>query len=206
MDQELPIIQQISWITSDAFDPEKVIIGDPVKTGGEYFRSNILYMYENSQESRNLCITTLRDPESYMTCNKVEREMFGNVETNHTNASFVFNGKNSNHVAFYTFFGKILEKIKQLSGISDISLPFADYDEKSILYARLIESNNRIVYTAAYDDTKQVDIRELRQVLARPAFIFTLTYKDKTQAKLRVQLAQMYVNKYFNVFPLANQN
>lgn len=208
----LPKIQSINWVTSESFDESKIFLSEPVATGGPYMRRSVMYTYDGHTEPKDLCVTTVRDPGGLIFCKSVEKEKFGQgdkrVETNHTTAMFTLKGDNPHHVKLYKLLGIVLKRVSELSGISvaNIKLPIVDFDDKSLLYTRLIQSNDGKIYSAAYTNDKQIDVRDVSNAMTRPAILFTLTYKDKSQGRLRVQLSQMFVDRIIESFPLANRD
>lgn len=209
-DGSLPRIQHISWATPETYNGANVSLGSPVSVFGGYHRRTVLYRYSPDSEPKPLVITTLRDMDAFLICREIFKESFGSgdsrVETNKSSASFFLKGDNPQHVSFYDLLAKVMEQVKTISGHENVKMPVLDLEGQSILYARLIESNTGQIYTSAYNDTNQIDVRTVRDSLTRPAMVFTLVYRDNNQAKLRVQLSQMYVNKSFETFPLALQD
>lgn len=67
-----PDICQISWVTADNFDPEKVSLQSSSSSGDVYERHKIMYQYEPDVPKRDLVITVPRIPEAYITYSWVD--------------------------------------------------------------------------------------------------------------------------------------
>jgi hypothetical protein len=201
-----PDIYQISWVTADNFDPEKVSLQSSSSSADVYERHKIMYQYEPDVPKRDLVITVPRIPEAYITCRGVHKDTFTRgeqkIETNRYGAQFVLQGDNSHHVALYHAFEKVIEKIGELTGAS-VAFPVKDMETYSILYTNLIHANDGRMFSSAYTADEQLDILNIKQSIVRPALLLSTLKKSPTEVKIKVQVSQMYVYKEVTNFPLA---
>lgn len=201
-------IYQISWVTPDNFDPDKVSV-QPTTSSGTYDRSKIMYQYTPKGPKKDLIFTVPRDPDAYMTCNGVQKDVFTKgdqkIETNRYGAQFVLESSNDYHVALFNAFEKLVEKLADLTG-AEINVPSKESGENTILYTNLIHANDGRMFSSAYTDDKQIDIISCKQSIVRPALLLSTLKKSKTEVKLTIQVSQMYIHKELMNFPLANRD
>lgn len=197
-------IYQISWLTHDDFDPDKISLASTV-SNDMYERCKIMYEYKEGSV-RDLIVTVPRTSDAYITCRGVQKDFFSRgetkVETNRYGAQFVLEGENSYHVALYKTFEQVIAKIEQLTGAT-VTFPVKDTDRYSILYTNLIHSNDGRMFSSAYTADKQLDILNCKQSVVRPALLLSVLKKSPKEIKIRVQVSQMYVYKEVINFPLA---
>jgi hypothetical protein len=198
-------IYQISWVTPENFDPEKVSL-QATSSGDSYERSKIMYEYAPGAPKRDLVFTVPRNPDAYLTCRGVLKDFFSRgdqkIETNRYGAQFVLNGDNEFHIALYSAFQKVIEKVEQLTG-SSVTFPAKDMDTYSILYTNLIHANDGRMFSSAYTADEQLDILACKQSIVRPALLLSTFKRSATEMKIRVQVSQMFVYKEVMNFPLA---
>ncbi len=201
-------IFQISWITPDDFDPEKISLqpASATSAGDTYERNKILYEYAPNTPKRDLVLTVPRVPDAYITTRGVQKDFFSRgdqkIETNRYGSHFVLDGSNSYHLALYNAFEKVIAKIEQLTG-SSVTFPMKDMDTYSILYTNLIHANDGRMFSSAYTADEQLDILNCKQSIVRPALLLSTFKRSATEIKIRVQVSQMYVYKEVMNFPLA---
>ncbi len=200
-------IYQISWVTPDDFDPDRVSLQPASALAGDtYERSKIMYQYAPNAPKRDLVITVPRMPDAYVTCRGVQKDFFSKgdqkIETNRYGAQFVLDGSNSYHVALYSAFEKVIAKVEELTGAT-VVFPAKDMDTYSILYTNLIHANDGRMFSSAYTADEQVDILGCKQSIVRPALLLSTLKRSATEVKIRVQVSQMYIYKEVMNFPLA---
>lgn len=203
-------IYNISWVTPDNFDPEKISLQAVSSSSSDtYERQKIMYQYNSDAPKRDLVITVPRVPEAYLTCRGVQKDNFTRgevkIETNRYGAQFVLKGENGYHIAMYKAFEQVIAKVAELTG-AVVAFPAKDMDSYSILYTNLIHANGGRMFTSAYTADEQLDVLSCRQSIARPAFLLSTLKKSSTEIKIRVQISQMYVHKEVLNFPLANRD
>ncbi len=198
-------IYQISWVTPENFDPERVSL-QATSSGDSYDRSKIMYEYTPGAPKKDLVFTVPRNPDAYLTCRGVQKDFFSRgdqkIETNRYGAQFVLNGDNEFHIALYNAFQKVIEKVEQLTG-SSVTFPAKDMETYSILYTNLIHANDGRMFSSAYTADEQLDILGCKQSIVRPALLLSTFKRSATEIKIRVQVSQMYVYKEVMNYPLA---
>lgn len=203
-----PEIYQISWVTYEDFDPNKISVLENNSSGVQE-RYKILYEYTPGAPKRDLVVTVPRIPEAYIKCRGVQKGVYSvrdtKVETNRYEAHFVLEGHNEYHCALYKMFEAISNKVKELTE-SEITFPAKDMDNYSIIYTNLIHAKDGRMFSSAYTSDEQLHILNCKQCVVRPAFLLSLLRKSKTEVKVRVQVSQMYVHKELKNFPLAHRD
>lgn len=200
-------IYQISWVTPDDFDPDKVSLQPASASAGDtYERNKIMYQYAPNAPKRDLVLTVPRVPDAYITCRGVQKDFFSKgdqkIETNRYGAQFVLDGSNSYHIALYSAFEKVIAKVEELTGAT-VVFPAKDMDTYSILYTNLIHANDGRMFSSAYTADEQVDILGCKQSIVRPALLLSTMKRSATEVKIRAQVSQMYIHKEVMNFPLA---
>jgi len=216
---ELPTVRDLQFVNSDKFSSKKVNIGDEVETGS-FTRASITYKY--STGVRDLCLTTPRD--ILLSSNGVEEEMFTNKKGTKTPTGknimkFFLDLDNPEHEKFYKAIMDVEtvvdKKIKELTEDGNMTATIRGvYDLKDdrkkvtghVICARLIESGDGIVYSVAYDDEIQMDIKKIGRCTARPGLTFSYLAPDvnKTDYKINISVAQTYV-VHKSLFPLRDR-
>lgn len=203
---ERPDIYQISWVTPNDFDEDKISIHPQSKAGDTYERFKIMYQYGSEGAPRDLVITVPRNPDAYITCRGVQKDMFvkndHKIETNRYGAQFVINGDNTYHMELYKTFAKVIDKVKDLTG-AEVKFPAKDTESYSVLYTNLIHANDGRMFSSAYTADEQLDILKCKQCIARPALLFSALKSSANEIKIKVQVSQIYVYKEIANFPLA---
>ena len=213
---KLPVVRDIQVVNSSDFDPKKLKLDDEEESGG-ISRVSLLYKYKNGE--RPFCFTCPNDIDAFFRCNGVEEETYAKkngqrTATGKNIVKFYLDVNNADHEKFYecllsicTTVKKKIEKEKgekvdvKIRGLYDV----VD-DEKNItghaLAARLIESGDGVMYTAAYNAEEQVDIKSIGRCLVRPGLAFSYTIpEDGGSYRINISLAQAYyVAK--SLFPL----
>ncbi len=207
MESQNADIYQISWVTADDFDPDKVSLQSVSASAGDTNeRSKIMYQYTPNAPKRDLVFTVPRLEDAYLTCRGVQKDFFSRgdqrIETNRYGAQFVLDGSNSYHIALYSAFEKVIAKVQELTG-STVVFPAKDMDTYSILYTNLIHANDGRMFSSAYTADEQLDILNCKQSVVRPALLLSTLKRSATEIKIRVQVSQMYVYKEVMNFPLA---
>lgn len=206
VNMDKPDIYQISWVTPDEFDPDKISLQSVQAKGDMYERGKIMYQYTSDSPVRDLVITVPRNPEAYITCRGVQKDVFTKgdhkIETNRYGAQFVISGSNTHHMELYHTFEKVIQKVQELSGMT-VSFPAKDMDSYSVLYTNLIHANDGRMFSSAYTADEQLDILNCKQCIVRPALLLSTIKKSATETKIKVQVSQMYVYKEVQNFPLA---
>lgn len=208
MESQNADIRQISWVTPENFDPEKLSLQavSATSSGDTYERNKIMYEYTPDGVKRDLVFTVARNPDAYLTCRGVQKDFFSRgdqkIETNRYGAQFVLSGDNEFHVALYSAFEKVIDKVGQLTG-ANITFPAKDMETYSILYTNLIHANDGRMFSSAYTADEQLDILNCKQSIVRPALVLSTFKRSATDIKIRVQVSQMYVYKEVMNFPLA---
>ncbi len=201
-------IYQISWVTPDEFDPDKVSLQATSATsaGDTNERYKIMYQYAPNAPKRDLVITVPRVSDAYVTCRGVQKDFFSRgdqrIETNRYGAQIVLSGDNPYHVAMYSTFEKVIAKVQELTGTT-VVFPAKDMDTYSILYTNLIHANDGRMFSSAYTADEQLDILGCKQCIVRPALLLSGLKRSAAEMKIKVQISQMYVYKEVTNFPLA---
>lgn len=188
------------WVKPEDLDVDRITVQESQDT--TYPRLRILYEY-SPEDVRDLVLTVPRNPDAYITCKGVRREKWNNIETNKYGARLILNGDNPYHVEMYKAFESVIGKVQELTNMS-ISFPCKDMDDYSIVYTTLISSNDGRVYSSAYNDKEKFDILDCKQCIVRPSLLFSAFCKSSKEAKIRVQISQMYIYKHVDSFALAN--
>ncbi len=200
-------IYQISWVTPDDFDPDKISVQQTPSTSASdtYERGKILYEYRPGT-TKDLVFTVPKLPDAYITCRGVQKDFFSRgeqrIETNRYGAQFVLDGSNSYHLALYSAFEKVIAKVEELTGTTVI-FSAKDMESYSILYTNLIHANDGRMFSSAYTADEQLDILNCKQSIVRPALLLSTLKRSAKETKIRVQVSQMYVYKEVMNFPLA---
>ncbi len=198
-------IYQISWVTPENFDPDKISL-QATSSGDSYDRSKIMYEYSPGAPKRDLVFTVPRNQDAYITCRGVQKDFFSRgdqkIETNRYGTQFVLSGENEFHMSLYSAFQKVIEKVEKLTG-SSVTFPAKDMDTYSILYTNLIHANDGRMFSSAYTADEQLDIIGCKHSIVRPALLLSTFKRSATEIKIRVQVSQMYVHKEIMNFPLA---
>jgi hypothetical protein len=218
---KVSVVRNIPWVNSDDFSEKKLSLGDEEESGG-ISRVNLMYKYDKSGE-QTLYMTLPRDSDAFMRSNGVEEETYAKKNGQRTGTGknimkFYMDVGNEHHERFYDCLsracGAVKKKIEKHSSAKvDVRIRglynILD-DDKNVtghaISARLIESNNGIVYTSAYNDEEHVDVKDIGRCVARPAFIFSYTIpEDKETYRINVSLAQIYY-KSESLFPLRDRD
>jgi energy-coupling factor transporter ATP-binding protein EcfA2 len=200
-------IYQISWVTPENFDPDKVQVQQTTSTSAAdtYERSKIMYEYKPGSV-KDLVLTVPKNPDAYITCRGVQKDFFSRgeqkIETNRYGSQFVLDGSNEFHLALYSAFEKVIAKVEELTGAT-VVFPAKDMETYSILYTNLIHANDGRMFSSAYTAEEQLDILSCKQSIVRPAFLLSTFKRSPKEVKIRVQVSQMYVFKEVMNFPLA---
>jgi hypothetical protein len=213
---KLPTIRAIQVVNPHTFESKKLKLDDEEESGG-ISRVGLIYKHGNGE--RNLLLTCPRDINAFFRCNGVEEETYAKkgglrTGTGKNVMKLYMDGDNPEHVEFYECLlaicaatkKKIEKELKKVVDVKIRGLYDTIDDEKKVtghaLVARLIESGDGIVYTAAYDDEKQVDVKSVGRCVVRPALSFSYTIpEDEENYRVNVSLTQAYiVNR--SLFPL----
>ena len=201
-----PDIYQISWVTPDELDVDKISIQPNSKTGDTYERLKIMYQYGSDSVPKDLVLTVPRKPEAYLTCRGVQKDVFmkndHKIETNRYGAQFIINGDNTYHMGLYNAFAKVIDKVKDLTGLT-VKFSAKDTETYSVLYTNLIHANDGRMFSSAYTTDEQLNILNCKQCITRPALLLSALKSSTTEVKIKVQVSQMYVYKEVTNFPLA---
>ncbi|KAF9390687.1 hypothetical protein CPB97_008650 [Podila verticillata] len=204
---KLPVIRDIQVVNPDNFDPKKLKLDDEEESGG-ISRVNLLYKYKNGE--RPLYFTCANDADAFFRCNGVEEETYAKKGGQRTGTGknvmkFYLDSDNPEHEKFHecilsicAIVRKKIEKERgekvdvKIRGLYDV----VD-DDKNVtghaLAARLIESSDGVVYTAAYNSEEQVDIKSIGRCSVRPGLTFSYAIpEDGGSYRITVSLAQMY--------------
>lgn len=204
-----PEIYQISWVTDENFDPDKISIIENPSTD-MYERSKILYQYSPNAPKRDLNVTVPRNPKAYIHCRGVQKDVYSRkdstkIETNRYGAQLILDTNNSYHVNLYNTFAQIITRVKDLTG-ANVSFPVKEMESYSILYTNLIHANDGRMFSSAYTEEEQLNILNCKQCVVRPALVLSILRKSPSEVKIRVQISQMYVHKEIKNFPLAHMD
>lgn len=204
---KLPVIRDIQVVNPDNFDPKKLKLDDEEESGG-ISRVNLLYKYKNGE--RPLHFTCANDADAFFRCNGVEEETYAKKGGQRTGTGknvmkLYLDSDNPEHEKFHecilsicAIVRKKIEKERgekvdvKIRGLYDV----VD-DDKNVtghaLAARLIESSDGVVYTAAYNSEEQVDIKSVGRCSVRPGLTFSYAIpEDGGSYRITVSLAQMY--------------
>ncbi|KAG0013454.1 hypothetical protein BGZ82_002121 [Podila clonocystis] len=218
----LPHVRDISWVRSPDLNEKKVDIGDEVESGS-VTRVQVLYKYDGGK--RPLVVTQPNHGEAFFRTNGVEEDSYIVPKTGvktmlgRNVMKIYMDEDNKHHREFHDSLIRVrnavkkkLEKDKgskanvQIKGLYDL----VD-DEGTVtghaLVTRLIESRDGDMYTAAYDEEKQVDIMEVGRSIVRPALVFQYTLPDEENGEYRISVSvtQVYV-KSQSLFPLRDRD
>lgn len=204
---KLPTIRDIQLVNSDNFDPKKLKLDDEEETAG-VSRVGLLYKYKSGE--RGLCFTCPNDADAFFRCNGVEEETYAKKGGQRTGTGknvmkLYLDGDNAHHEKFYECLISICNIVKKkiekevgkkvdvkIRGLYDMI-----DDEKNVtghaVSARLIESVDGVVYTAAYNDEEQVDVKSIGRSVVRPGLAFSYTIpEDGESYRINMSLAQVY--------------
>lgn len=216
---KLPVIRNISLVNSDDFIDRKLYLGDEEKSGG-IARVGLIYKYD---DKRTFCLTCPNDNEAFFSSNGVEEETYAKsgqrVGTGKNVMKFYLNCDNKKHMKFYECLNNVCavvkKKIEKNNGGDKVSVKLRGLydiidDDKNVtghaISARLIESNAGQVFTAAYNDDEQVDIKNIGRCTARPGLIFSYTIpEDEKNYRINISVAQIYYKTRL-LFPLRDAN
>lgn len=213
---KLPVVRDISVVNSANFDAKKLKLDDEEESGG-VSRVSIMYKYKSGE--KNLCLTCPNDIGAFFKCNGVEEETYAKKGGQRTGTGknvmkFYLDAGNAQHEKFYECVTSICNAVKKkiekekgekvdikMRGVYDVL-----DDERNVtgyaVVARLIESSEGVVYTAAYNDDEQVAVKSVGRCVARPGITFSYAIpEDGSSYRVNMSLAQMYyVPK--SLFPL----
>lgn len=215
---ELPTIRDITIINSTNFSGKKVELGEEVESGGV---SRVAINYRFDEGEKGLCLTCPKDPTAFFRCNGVEEETYakkGSTKRTGTGKNVMklhLDINNEQHEAFRdvlaTICAAVKKKIEKANGKKKVAVKIRglynliDNDKNVtgyVLAARLIESATGAVYTAAYNDEEQVDVKAIGRCDVRPGIIFSYSVPDDgVSYSISVSLAQVYY-KPRSIFPL----
>mmetsp|Transcript_18329 Transcript_18329/g.55177 ORF Transcript_18329/g.55177 Transcript_18329/m.55177 type:complete len:210 (-) Transcript_18329:29-658(-) len=200
-------IHQISWVTPDDFDPDKISLQQmSTSLSDTNERCKIMYEYRAGAPKKDLVLAVPRTPDAYITCRGVQKDFFSRgdqrIETNRYGAHLVLYVNNQYHVALWETFKRVISKIEQLTGTT-VVFPHKDMDTYSIVYTNLIHANDGRMFSSAYTADEQLDILNVKQSIVRPALLLSTLKRSATETKIRVQVSQMFVYKEIMDFPLA---
>jgi hypothetical protein len=204
---KLPVVHDIQLINPNTFDPKKLKLDDEVESGG-ISRVGLLYKYKGSE--KNFHFTCPKTVDAYFKCNGVEEETYAKKGGTRTGTGknvmkLYMDAENPEHEKFHdcllsicAIVKKKIEKEKggevdvRIRGLYDI----VD-DAKNVtghaLAARLIESNDGVMYTAAYNDDEQVDVKSVGRCIVRPGLAFSYTIpEDEENYRISVSMTQLY--------------
>jgi hypothetical protein len=204
---KLPTIRDIYVVNSSVFDPKKLRLDDEEESGG-VSRVGLIYKYKNGE--RGLCFTCPNTVDAFFRCNGVEEETYAKKGGQRTGTGknimrLYMDVNNPEHEKFYeclisisTAVKKRIEKANgnevdvKIRGLYDV----VD-DTKNVtghaLTARLIESADGVVYTAAYNDEEQVDVKSVGRCVIRPGLTFSYTIpEDGDTYRINVSITQAY--------------
>jgi hypothetical protein len=204
---KLPTIKELLFVNSDDFDPKKLKLDDEEESGG-ISRVGLLYKYKNGE--KGLCFSCPKNTEAFFRCNGVEEETYAKKGGQRTGTGknivkLYLDIDNPHHEKFYECLASICAVVKKkieketgkktdvkIRGLYDI----VD-DDKNItghaVSARLIEGGDGTVYTAAYNDEEQVDVKSIGRCIVRPALTFSYTIpEDGESYRISMSLAQVY--------------
>lgn len=192
------------WVTPADFDVDNISVLN-INTNDAYDRMKVLYKYKKESEPKDLIITIPKNPEAYIKCKGVKKDIYGErrIETPRYGAQFVLSAENPFHNELYNVFVTLTNKLKELTNC-EIIFPSSDYDNSTILYTNIIHSNSGKMFTTAYTSSEQLVVTDCRQCITRPALLVSLLKKSNTTMKLRLHVSQMFVYDTIQEFPLAN--
>jgi len=193
-------IYNISWVTPENFDPDKVSVVD---NNG---RSKVMYDY--GDKTKDLVVTVPLDEKAFMICRGVQKNVFTQgdkkVETNRYVAPLILEGNNPYHIKLYHIFEQINKIIVKKTGAKNVIFPIKDVQGKySIVYANLIHENEGRMFSTAYTAEEQINIIDCKKAYVRPAILLSAIRRSPTEYKIQMQISQMYVAKEIKDFPLA---
>lgn len=216
----LPVIRDISWVNTKKFESKKVVLGDEEENGG-VMRVQIKYKYERNGE-QIFCLAPRNDLDAFLRSNGVEEETYlkkngVRTGTGKNVMKFYLDKDNEEHEAFHESLlamcsaikKKVEKKTKESIDIKIRGLYETINDKRDAtgyaISARLIESKAGEVYTAAYNDEGQVDVKSVGRCVARPALIFSYTVPDDNNYRINVSVGQVYY-KAQTLFPLRDRD
>jgi len=205
---KLPTIRDIQVVNPDTFEPKKLKLDDEEESGGI---SRVGLVYKHGNGDRNLLLTCRKSINAFFRCNGVEEETYAKKNGQRTGTGknvmkLYMDGDNPEHEKFYECLlaicaatKKRIEKdekrevdvrIRGLYNVVDDSKKVTGH----ALAARLIESGDGVVYTAAYNDEEQVDVKSVGRCVVRPALSFSYTIpEDGENYRVSVSLTQVFV-------------
>lgn len=217
----LPLIRDISWVDSKKFEPKKVVLGDEEESGG-VARVQIKYKYEKSGE-QIFCLVPCKNLEAFLKSNGVEEETYLKKNGIRTGTGknvmkFYLDKDNEQHQALYESLlemcavvkKKLTKKSKGSVDVKIRGLYNTINDKKEVtgyaISARLIESKKGDVYTSAYNDDGQVNVKSVGRCVARPALVFSYVVpEDGESYRINASVGQVYY-KAQSLFPLRDRD
>lgn len=193
-----------NFILARDFDLDKVIVGDVKEVANDYIVRPILYEYRMRKIER-LMITVPMNQEEYILVQNAGKNVSSKYPDANKKAEFLFvlSKNKSSHNDIIRIIESVQEKCAESLSMEVTSNKIDD--EKSYrLYAYPIESNNGVIYTKVYDDSRLINMDEAKGCLSRPGLSFSLVYtKNAKRAKLKISIYHMYVTRPEAQFPLA---
>jgi hypothetical protein len=205
---KMPVIRDIQVVNPHTFEPKKLKLDDEEESGGI---SRVGLIYKHGIGDRGLLLTCPKNVNAFFRSNGVEEETYakkgGQRTTTGKNVMKLYmDVDNSEHEKFYGCLLDICAATKKkiekeqkkevdvkIRGLYDV----VDDNRKvtgHALAARLIESADGVVYTAAYNDEKQVDVKSAGRCLVRPALSFSYTIpEDGENYRVSVSLTQVFI-------------
>lgn len=203
----LPTIREIQVINPNTFESKKLKLDDEEESGGI---SRVGLVYKHANGERNFLLTCPNISDAFFRSNGVEEETYAKkgglrTGTGKNVMKFYMEQDNLEHEKFHQCLiaiGSIVKKRIEKDVGKEVNVkirglyPTVDNAKKVTGYAlaaKLIESAEGVVYTAAYDDEKQINVKSIGRCTARPAFSFSYTIpEDGDDYRISVSLAQVY--------------
>lgn len=196
----LPVIYNFSWITTETFDIEKLIIGtEKIK---QTDRVKFLYKYDDG-EPRDLMLTSKLDEKALVHVGATRKDNFTNnsvsVSGDSYSTSFLLQKNNEEHIKMYKIYEQIVDKFKKSIGVEPV-FPSKVTQNGERIWCNLISNKAGDVFSTLYSDCEQFDIITFGPFIGRPGIMFSGNVKN---GKIKIQLAQAYVYKKSDIFPLS---
>lgn len=196
----LPNIYNFSWITTETFDIEKLVIGtERIKNTD---RVKFLYKYDDG-EPRDLMFTSKLDEKAFVHVSGIRKDSFTNNSVNVSgdsySASFLLQKDNDEHIKMYNIYEQIVDKFKQSIGVDPI-FPSKLEQNGERIWCNLVSNKAGDVFSTLYNDCEQFDIVTFGPYIGRPGIMFSGNVKN---GKIKVQIAQAFVYRKSSVFPLS---
>ena|ERR1700733_3253309 len=189
------VFQAPKYITPKDFDEERICLSTPSPfNNSSGHRITVLYRYDDDTEPQTFRLSVEKNEDAALPCYGVFDNFFNEVDLKQKVMKIILHEDFEAHMDILDTLMKAKNAIEELQPDADFHLPLSKPKGKQvILYAKLIEGNNRKIYTKSYNaQGKETDISDLRRSFICPEFIFSIS-KIRGNSYLKLQIPSVNV-------------